>query len=374
MAFPEVIYLDTEPLVASGWPSISRQLRELRDAARAHSIVMVVPDGVLAELRQQFNEHVAAHVEGTFGKLRKYVGDSLPSIDKLLKLYDSASTDALRELGAERAPLCGRSLQHFFDAAVERQKPFRAPRDGRGKDSEFKDAGFKDAVIWWSCVDHLERSGRMKGILVSANRDFVNLSYCSDEGRSLISGDIPSVMTGLARKWEAASPSGLGWIRFPFRTVLQFDLMTPETRLTNLGGEAGNVEADRGPFKAGERVRVGSFVGGSFIGSGPVIHKGRRWERLYYWGELKVTGPSVVAPARGISVDGSVICEGFLTAGLSSPQSTSGKAQLRVNIRGEGRTTINFYPVQHDESTVVDFLSQDYFLDQIDLAVLDVQD
>ena len=355
---PDVVYLDTEPLKASEWPATSQQLRRLRDAANDAKASLVIPAPVIEELRQQFVEAIE-HLAPMMRRLEGLAG--APSKASLCSHYEISSELAVRELGAEVAATTDRPVQHFMSEAAQRRLPFHPA-------GKAKDAGFKDSVIWWTCLDHFRRSGFQSAVLVSANPDFPT-SYRLEDGRTILRQDAPAVLSRLQPAQVPGPAKGIGWVRIPERGRVVFDFLSGTTRLTNAGGEAGNVSADSGcsPCLSGNTIEVGAYFGGSYIGAGPVAHEGRHWESLHYYGDFTISGPAIVVSGGG-SYEGTVSCRGVLTACLGSPM---GNAEdiLRVSIKGEGRTVLSLSQTRNEAEILFFFQRQEYFFDRVEMNV-----
>lgn len=151
------IYLDTNILLAEGWPRISVKLREMLTLARGSQISVVLPEAVerevkahwLRDLEEQLTELTAA--ERHFGALTSNIGwDAEPTTKELFDL-DSAGDkyiEVVDKLKSEwciiSAPLNPVPLDGLFQMAITKQPPF-----------EDRGTGFQDAVILLSAIEDL---------------------------------------------------------------------------------------------------------------------------------------------------------------------------------------------------------------------------
>jgi hypothetical protein len=262
----------------------------------------------------------------------------VPSNEALYALYDTATKGALEELGATVIAVTARPVQHFMGEATQRRKPFHC------LGSKVKDAGFKDAAIWWSCLDHFSSGGFRRAVLLSANLDYPERHAFAGQ-RSVVRHDVSALTLVLSNDRTESRADGIGWIRIRNRSCMMFDFLTRRSRLTAASGEAGSVDAEINcsPCLPGKPREVGAHFIGSSLGVGSASHEGRTWEKLHYSGNLTVSGPPIVVSHYGGRYEGSVSCAGRITGDLYSPFASESKPQLKVEVQGIGRTLI-IYP------------------------------
>lgn len=166
------LYFDTEPLRASGWPRISRDLATLLDMASVSNVAVNLPEAVLRELKGQFIRELKGHRSNPiFRKIQDLSARvELPDAVKwaitdesVVREFESKTVAALADKAIRTVALSTRPATEYFDLLIDRQLPFS--EDGRG---------FGDAIILMSIIDDLRSRGE-EGVLVTADRHFASV-------------------------------------------------------------------------------------------------------------------------------------------------------------------------------------------------------
>ena len=85
----------------------------------------------------------------------------VPDREAVREGYRQASEAAKGKLGARSAPVTSRPVKDFAVMAARRDVPFKD-----------RDEGFRDAVIFWSMIDHAVALGRTSCILIAQDESF----------------------------------------------------------------------------------------------------------------------------------------------------------------------------------------------------------
>jgi PIN domain len=149
------IYLDTEPLVASLWPRVSRELDNLIFVASINNTEVFIPEPVEAELQARFVRDLGGFLQQAnrgFDNLSQHVLRAgitseelgLPNRDEVVNRYRESSHIAKTKYTIKSSPVTSRSTEELFQMAAEGRGPFN-----------WEKKGFKDAVISLSVIDHM---------------------------------------------------------------------------------------------------------------------------------------------------------------------------------------------------------------------------
>jgi hypothetical protein len=165
------IYLESSILVTAGWPRPSTELTNLMHMARMHGVGVIMPLAVEMELEERWireTEQTGKEIAGRVGNFNRQTRNCLPSIN-----VELPGTAELRRQYRERIqtikegflitviPLSSRSLEVLYEMATKLIPPFEA-----------KGVGFKDAVILFSVLDHLEANPEHQGALIAGDQMF----------------------------------------------------------------------------------------------------------------------------------------------------------------------------------------------------------
>ncbi len=174
----EGIYLDTNVLVAQGWPSPSILLNNVLRYASWWGIQILLPDPVIKEAEDHWLRDVKRGIfefNGAHKNLQRLAspipcevkGEHTP-VEKLLEEYRVKVAEKIKEYAIIRVPFTKRSLEEIFDFATKYVLPFVF--DAKGK-------GFQDAVILLSILDHLNEFPEAAAIFISADNDFKGVRF-----------------------------------------------------------------------------------------------------------------------------------------------------------------------------------------------------
>ena len=171
------IVLDSNPLRAAGWPRLTADLENLLQLARFFKIPIYIPKAVELELQEFWKDGFRKRVEKlqsaidtvkkSFPENRTLQELQPPRLDDLMKEQMERGKRIAAEWGIQEIGFTQDSAQKLFEMAAAKAPPFR--QEG---------AGFKDAVIFFSIVDHFEQAAKMplegpvSVALVTADSDF----------------------------------------------------------------------------------------------------------------------------------------------------------------------------------------------------------
>lgn len=166
------IYLDTQPLTQSQWPRISTGLENVFKLAHLLGVEVCIPQPVLDERRAQWQHDLDKHVgqlKSVRGEIAQLCKDLCevpepPGLDgkAVQAAYQKRVQELLEKYKIVIAPTTSRSTEVLYQLALARVPPFAD-----------KGTGFKDAVILFSVIEHLDRCPLEKAaILVTKDGDF----------------------------------------------------------------------------------------------------------------------------------------------------------------------------------------------------------
>lgn len=169
------IYLDSQPLIAAGWPRLSSRLGSVVSLSQIHNIPVFIPEPVEIELEEHwlrdFQERRLA-VTNSLDKLNKYCHEFVPDVpvptiqDSLaLRSTYRAKAAAMKQLmSIKSSPATKRLLSEVFNMSCSRATPF----------DKAKDTAFQDVVIYLSVLDHLRDNSVKTVAFVSQDKIFEN--------------------------------------------------------------------------------------------------------------------------------------------------------------------------------------------------------
>lgn len=166
------IYFDSGLLLGAGWPAVSGGLEALFTHASALKIALFLPEPVEVELEHKWvrtletNRSRLEDCAKEFNRQIARVGKSelaltTPNVEDVLAKY-KMTVDALKKKWQlQPVPFTSRPVTDFFRMAARKQLPF-----------EEKDKGFRDTVILFSVIDHLQKTPEVTGWLGSSDGVF----------------------------------------------------------------------------------------------------------------------------------------------------------------------------------------------------------
>ena len=167
------LYLETEILVRSNWPSETHPLQSVLVLASRWGMRIFLPAPVECQIEARC--------------LRKYeestsiLNGAVKKTSQLLRpLGRTADVDCLKKeefcreyrglvtrikvaLKIEVIPFSSHGVQDFFDLAIHYQLPFEPGQEGKG---------FQDAVILASVLEHLSKNKDVSGVLITMDKVF----------------------------------------------------------------------------------------------------------------------------------------------------------------------------------------------------------
>lgn len=166
------IYIETSALWAAGWPRVSANIERLGVLVRALRADVFLPEIVEIELEEgwfrEFAEKKRPLKSGLndcnrwlSGVVDLSIKIEVPDGEPVLKGYRLASEGAKKKLGAKTSPATTRPVKDFAVMAARRDVPFKD-----------RDEGFRDAVIFWSMIDHAVSLGRTSCVLIAQDEIF----------------------------------------------------------------------------------------------------------------------------------------------------------------------------------------------------------
>jgi hypothetical protein len=166
------IYLETSALWAAGWPRVSANIERLGSVARVHRNDVFLPEIVEIELEEGWLREFMDKTQGVTSRVKEgnrwllgvvdlRITIEVPDLEALRKGYRLASEAAKEILGARSAPVTSRHVKSFAAMAARRDVPFKD-----------RDEGFRDAVIFWSMIDHVVELGRTSCFLIAQDEIF----------------------------------------------------------------------------------------------------------------------------------------------------------------------------------------------------------
>lgn len=201
-----VIYLETSAARAAGWPRVSATIERLGLIVRALQAELFVVELVEVELEEVWLRDLHATISGVkpLDRLLSGIVDQSPAVEvpdetEIRKGYSRAAAAAKEKLSARSAPVTTRPVKDFAVMAARRQPPFKD-----------RDEGFRDAVIFWSIIDHVLALGRTSCILIAEDESFSKpemLAAANEAGITL------NVYRGIRKYIDAIHSQLEIWIR-----------------------------------------------------------------------------------------------------------------------------------------------------------------
>ena len=168
------LFLDTNVLIDSNWPSVSVRLEAVLSLAQWCQLVLVIPEPVEKEAEEHWRRNVRDSVtslESAAGKFRRLsrgiegsVEISLDKEEDLIRKYREATSRLKERYKIAGCRMTSRPLVEVFDLATRYVMPFEESKKGKGR-GEGK--GFQDAVILSSILEHLKANPEISGALVT---------------------------------------------------------------------------------------------------------------------------------------------------------------------------------------------------------------
>lgn len=162
----DFIYFDTQPLIRAGWPKLSAPLQNMLRLADALGCRPVLPVPVEVELEKhclrQFREAIERinkslkEVGELLGK--QAVNPTLPDEGAFLDAHRGCVEAFKKQYGVETAPVASCSVTELYDMATSQEAPFKKEKEG---------AGFQDAVIYLTVIEHAAKSTAKSAAFVS---------------------------------------------------------------------------------------------------------------------------------------------------------------------------------------------------------------
>jgi PIN domain-containing protein len=175
MATPgPAIYLETSAARAAGWPHVSASIERLAVLARGLHAEVFLPELVEIELEEGWLRDAADKAQALASRVKELerqlsgiidrgVTTDVAAPDRLRENYRRAAETVKQTLQARATPTTARPVRDFAAMAVRRQPPFKE-----------RDQGFRDAVIFWSILDHAVELGKRPSILIAQDECFSN--------------------------------------------------------------------------------------------------------------------------------------------------------------------------------------------------------
>lgn len=189
----DCIFLDTEPLIKSGWPSLSSTLKTIAERSLQLGITVFIPDAVEAEIEEHLIRDYNKLFEDISSAVRKanrqfgYLSGeefsvALPSPSRLRERYRQASQASRTECGIKTVPFGHATLESVFKRAIERQPPFEEKGGGV--------VGLQDTTIFLSIVEFLGERVSQQGAIVSADAIYSKARSSLQEWALLLGGKV----------------------------------------------------------------------------------------------------------------------------------------------------------------------------------------
>jgi hypothetical protein len=361
---PNAIYFDTEPLRGAGWPHASRRMQQLAQVAKEKGIRLCIPTPVERELEQQFVrefDRIRSKSNDANKALTRFgfVASPIPDEPEMLARYRDVVERYKKELGLSSVACTERSIQQFYEDAVNRSAPF-------GVD---KDTGIKDAVILHSVLDDLQKTTGSLAYFVSADQDHGTSETYVDDKTLLLYRDLDTVIAALTADGKIVRPIISRW--YAESTRFRFDLVTRDMLLSARGGELGAVSvfSNCRPCKEGRFIALNAGVSGSWMGVG-VARVGREhWPRVFYSGQMTfTTNPIPLHEGENLA---DFECRATLQVHSVSPFVRSDKLLFSVEVSGRGkakaRATSNRNVIQDSADLLLFGRTMEYVFDHVEM-------
>jgi hypothetical protein len=175
MADFDRLYLDSNVLIASNWPNLSGVLESIFTLADIFRVEVYLPKAVEAELEAHwlriFREK-CFRVNKASAEVNKYLDElgekevslNVATEQQAMAAYSKKVEQIKSVWNIRNVPVTSRSVDELFEIVVRQFSPFN---EG--------DIGFKDAVIYFSIIDHLKADAAHVGAFVSADRIFLDV-------------------------------------------------------------------------------------------------------------------------------------------------------------------------------------------------------
>lgn len=169
------IYLETSAARAAGWPRVSASLERLAVLARGLRAEIFLPELVEIELEEGWLRDAGDKTQALASRAKdlerqlsgiidRAVATDVADSDHLRESYRRAAETLKQTLKTKAVPTTGRPVRDFAAMAVHRRPPFKD-----------RDEGFRDAVIFWSILDHHAAAlGKRPAILIAQDAGFSN--------------------------------------------------------------------------------------------------------------------------------------------------------------------------------------------------------
>lgn len=167
-----IIYLETSAIWAAGWPRLSVSIERFGQLARLLEAEVFVPELVEIELEERWLRDFTNKRQAVTSRVKEFerflsevversVAMEAPDRNGALEGYRRAAKAVREKLDARSAPVTGRPVKDFGVMAARRNVPLKD-----------RDEGFRDAVIFWSIIDHAVALGRTNCILIAQDGNF----------------------------------------------------------------------------------------------------------------------------------------------------------------------------------------------------------
>lgn len=176
------IYLDTNILIRSGWPSPLAKVHNLLMLAKWWRVPVFLPEPVAIEAEEHWLRGVRDKIVGLrnaakqLERLAQPIGSGTKvehlAIEQLVETYRSSCRSAIEKFQIGFCPFTNLSAKEMFSIASRYLLPFELGQEGKG---------FQDAVILSSILQHL-KSNELTGILVTDDDVFGGVKLSDLEG------------------------------------------------------------------------------------------------------------------------------------------------------------------------------------------------
>ncbi len=177
------LYLDTNVLVRSGWPSPQPKLNNFLMLAKWWGVPVFLPEPVLIEAEEHWVRGVREKVAGLKNAAKQLERLAQPiasgtkvehlPVERLVENYRTTSRSAIEKFQIRSSPFTNLSAKDMFRAASRYVLPFELGQEGKG---------FQDAVILSSILQHLNSNNDLNGIFVTDDQIFAKVRLADLEG------------------------------------------------------------------------------------------------------------------------------------------------------------------------------------------------
>jgi len=173
------IYFDTNPLLEAGWPRLSSKLETLLTLAKHMNVAVFIPEPV----EQELESHLQRNTRESIDKAVKNLKDakrltsqdlaikwsiSWPTDEEMIASYRKEVAQIKQEWEIKFVPFTSCELGGIFRMAINRMPPFKEKGEG---------AGFQDAVICRSVMDHVRTDNEVIAALVTSDNHFNSVVF-----------------------------------------------------------------------------------------------------------------------------------------------------------------------------------------------------